>query len=243
MYVYGKKRPLKNQTKVQPNLINNINLKMKKYYLTLILIAFTFSLAVAQKSKKSKYFIEVEAEKFYKQSKSELRKWYIINSLESPKVGRDDDGSHFETASGKSYIEILPDTRVSHSDKMIVGENFSNVPGEVAVVHYKVKIKKPGRYYVWVKAHSTGSEDNGLHVGIDGTWPEHGQRMQWCDGKDTWTWGSSQRTAEVHCGVAKEIYLDIEKSGVHDIQFSMREDEFEFVSFILTTDIEFIPKN
>jgi hypothetical protein len=111
----------------------------------------------------------------------------------------------------------------------------------MGVLHYKVKINRTGRYYVWVRAYSSGAEDNSVHVGFDNIWPEHGQRMQWCDGKNNWTWASKQRTEQQHCGVPKEIYLDIDKAGVYDIQFSMREDGFEMDKFILTKDINYIP--
>ncbi|WP_179944496.1 hypothetical protein [Siansivirga zeaxanthinifaciens] len=186
--------------------------------------------------------LAVEAEHFYAQSKSEIRSWFRTSKDEVPRVGRDEDEQHCFGASNNAYIEILPDERVTHADKISQGENFTNEPGLMAVVHYKVKINTPGRYYVWVRAFSTGSEDNGLHVGFNGTWPESGQRMQWCDGKMRWTWTSKQRTKEFHCGVPHQIYLDIEKPGIHDIQFSMREDGFEFDKFILTTNKNYFPK-
>ena len=187
--------------------------------------------------------VAVEAEYFYKQSKSEMRQWYV-KSKES--VSSDDLSASKQThlkASNNAYVEILPDTRVTHSDALVKGENFSNKGGELGILHYKVRINEPGRYYVWVRAFSTGSEDNGIHVGLNGEWPAHGQRMQWCKGKNKWTWESKQRTKKEHCGVPKEIYLDIEKAGIHDIQFSMREDGFEFDKFILTKDSNFTPKN
>ncbi|MDC1364797.1 hypothetical protein N8258_00085 [Algibacter sp.] len=187
--------------------------------------------------------VAVEAEYFNKQSNSEIRQWYITGKDAITKVGRDEDVSHYKDTSNSTYLEILPDTRVTHSDKLLQGENFSNAPGKVGILHYKVRFNNPGRYYVWVRAFSTGSEDNGLHVGLNGEWPEHGQRMQWCDGKKQWTWESKQRTKEEHCGVPKEIYLDIEKAGINDIQFSMREDGFEFDKFILTKDSTYIPKD
>ena len=109
----------------------------------------------------------------------------------------------------------------------------------MAVLSYPVYINTPGRYYVWARAFSGGAEDNGLHVGFDGTWPETGARLQWCQGKNSWRWESKQRTNEVHCGEPYLIFLDIEKSGPHLIQFSMREDGFEFDKFILTQDKEF----
>ena len=186
--------------------------------------------------------VAVEAEYFYKQSKTEIRQWYRTSKNDMPVVGRDDDKNHSNDASNDQYLELLPDTRVTHSDKLVRGENFSNEPGKMAIVHYKVKINNPGRYYVWVRTFSTGGEDNGVHVGLNHEWPVHGQRIQWCDGKNKWTWASKQRTKEVHCGVPKEIYLDITEKGVHDIQFSMREDGFEFDKFILTKDSSYIPK-
>lgn len=185
--------------------------------------------------------VSVEAEYFNAQSKSDNRQWYITAKNAVTNVGQDNDVSHHKSASNGTYLEILPDTRVTHADKLIKGENFANQAGQMAVLHYKVRITNPGRYYVWVRAFSTGSEDNGLHVGLNGDWPAHGQRMQWCKGKNKWTWESTQRTKEVHCGVPKEIYLDIDKAGLHDIQFSMREDGFEFDKFILTKDINYIP--
>ncbi len=183
--------------------------------------------------------IAVEAEHFYKQSATEKRAWYLTTAREHPRVGKDADGPHVEGASGGAYLEILPDTRHNHGHKLIRGENFSPEPGKLGVLHYKVQVDKPGRYYVWVRAHSTGSEDNGIHVGIDGEWPESGQRLQWCEGKRSWRWESRQRTEEQHCGVPGLIYLDIEKAGEHEILFSMREDGFEFDKWFMTLDKDF----
>lgn len=185
--------------------------------------------------------VAVEAEYFYKQSQTEIREWYRTSKEETPSAGRDEDMPHVYGASNNAYIEILPDERVTHSDTIAHGINFTNEPGAMAIVHYKVKFNNSGRYYVWVRAFSTGSEDNGIHVGLNGEWPEHGQRMQWCDGKGHWTWASKQRTKEVHCGVPYQIYLDITEAGIHEIQFSMREDGFEFDKFILSTDKNYVP--
>lgn len=185
--------------------------------------------------------VTVEAEFFHKQHLTEKRKWYITSKNDVPAIGRDDDKQHCYDASNNAYLEILPDERVTHSDKLINGENFNNEPGKMAILNYKIKFNTIGRYYVWVRAFSTGGEDNGLHVGLNDTWSEHGKRMQWCEGKNQWTWASKQRTKEIHCGVPYEIYLDITKTGIHNIQFSMREDGFEFDKFILTQDINFVP--
>jgi hypothetical protein len=186
--------------------------------------------------------VVVEAEHFYKQTLDEVRQWHITAPGSYPSVLPDHDPVHLEGTSNNAYIELLPDTRVDHGDKLIHGENFSNVPGKLAIIHYKVHFNTPGRYYVWVKAYSTGTEDNGLHVGLNDEWPDSGQRMQWCEGKHTWRWESKQRTPQQHCGVPHLIYLDIDKSGVHEIQFSMREDGFEMDKWLMTTDMNFNPR-
>lgn len=180
--------------------------------------------------------VAIEAEHFVAQTQTEKRGWHITSPESVPNVQPDGDPPHLAGASGGAYVECLPDTRRTHGDKLIQGENFSNEPGKLAVLHYRVHFNTPGRYYVWVRAYSTGSEDNGLHVGIDGQWPESGQRMQWCEGKNSWRWESKQRTQTEHCGVPHAIYLDVAEAGEHEILFSMREDGFEFDKFLLTTN-------
>jgi hypothetical protein len=229
-------------------------LKTFKIFLTINIIAFNCLLTNAQSNnldqprknatltfEEKGGIVAVEAEDFYKQDLTNERRWYRTSISEIAEVSRDDDNNHASNASNSCYIEILPDTRVTHDDKLVVGENFSNKPGEIAVVSYKIKFNTAGRYYVWARAFSTGSEDNGLHVGLNDVWPEHGKRMQWCKGKNKWTWASKQRTKEEHCGISHAIYLDIEKPGTHTIQFSMREDGFEFDKFVLTKDINYTP--
>ena len=174
--------------------------------------------------------LEIEAESFDRQTLTEVRKWAVIST-----------GAHAKSASGSAYVEVLPDTRTTHEDKLIRGENFTNEPGVMAVLEYDVSITNPGRYFVWVRSYSTGTEDNGIHVGIDHTWPESGQRMQWCEGKNVWTWASKQRTAEQHCGVPGLIWLDIDTPGLHTVMFSMREDGFEMDAWTLASDPAFIP--
>ena len=207
------------------------------YICSLMLISCASQKIVQEKNG----FLRVEAENFYKQTNDSTRKWYVIDKSFKSDL-KDADPSHSKSASKNAYIEILPDTRQTHDDKLIRKENFTNTPG-MAVVHYKVKIKKPGRYYIWAKAFSTGTEDNGVHVGLNGKWPDSGKRMQWCKGKRSWYWESKQRTKEVHCGIENAIYLDIEKSGEHTIQFSMREDGFEMDEWLMTTNKTYNPKN
>lgn len=180
--------------------------------------------------------IAVEAENYHKQTNSDIRKWYKVSTDEVPEVLPDPDTSHAATASKGAYLELLPDTRVTHDDPLEVGVNITNTPGEMAVLYYNVYFNNPGKYYVWVRTFSSGTEDNGLHVGLDGKWPESGQRMQFGGNQQDWAWGSRQRTEEVHTGVPGMIFLKIEKAGLHTISFSMREDGFEFDKWMMSRE-------
>ena len=184
--------------------------------------------------------VAVEAEHFVSQEKTSVRAWYRVAEGQLPGVTPDLDGPHLADSSGGCYLEALPDSRVTHGDKLQVGENFFPKPGAAGVLTYRVHITNPGRYFVWVRHLSTGTEDNGLHVGLDGAWPESGQRWQTTK-KRKWAWESRQRTAKVHVGVRFQLYLDIE-AGEHKIHFSMREDGFEFDKFVLASDRDYIPK-
>ena len=178
----------------------------------------------------------VEAEHYSKQSCDDVRKWYLVTESDLPDIQPDPDGSHAGGASGGAYLEILPDTRTNHSETLIQQVNFTEDPGRIAVLYYAVYFNTPGTYYVWVRACPTGSEDNGLHVGIDGEWPVTGYRMQWISQDSQWHWDSKQRTPQVHTGVPYRITLEVEESGLHTIMFSMREDGFEMDKWLMSTD-------
>lgn len=208
------------------------------YYAFFIFMLSCLALQAKAQEKESnnqKTLITIEAENFIQQEKTEKRRWKVFTFS-------DTKGSISITASGKAYVQCLPDTRVTHSDSLIHGENFTNNAGEIAIISYQIFVTKAGRYYVWVRAFSTGTEDNGIHVGIDGKWVESGKRMQWCEGKNQWTWASKQRTEENHCGESYKIYLDIEKKGNHLLSFSMREDGFCMGKIILSMDKMYVPQ-
>lgn len=185
-------------------------------------------------------FIQIEAEDFhYRSTNNTPRAWYKRPGSIS---GMEELENHSSSANGRQYIEVLPDTRVTHDDELQRGVNFFPLQGSGAYVTYKIDFDEPGKYYVWTRAFSSGTEDNGVHVGVDGEWPESGARIQLCKGKNQWTWTSAQRVPENHCGEPRTIFLDIKEPGEHLIMFSVREDGFEMDSFILTTDETFQPK-
>jgi hypothetical protein len=182
----------------------------------------------------------IEAESFKRQTLAEKRRWQVFSARSTPEVTPDGDPAHLEGASGGSYIELLPDTRRSHDDELVKGENFTDAGGTMAVLSYTVTLPKAGRYYVWVRAYSTTTEDNGLHFGLDGRWPESGARWQTVQ-KHGWHWDCKQRTATVHTGVPMQLWLDVETAGEHELLMSMREDGIEVDQIALTTDVNWRP--
>ncbi|MEM7015563.1 MAG: DUF5060 domain-containing protein, partial [Verrucomicrobiota bacterium] len=182
-----------------------------------------------------------EAEHYYKTTQTETRSWRLTTSEQTPDADPDGDQNHVAGASGGAYLECLPDTRRNHGHKLINGENFSYEPGKMAILHYKVRVSQPGRYYCWARVFSTNSEDNGMHFGLNGEWPESGRRWQTV-GKHQWHWDCKQRTEKVHVGVPMQLWLDIDEAGDHEIQVSMREDGTEIDKFVLALDKDYKPK-
>ncbi len=176
-------------------------------------------------------FAIVEAEDFVSQEIDDVRKWYVIDS-EALEAGLVEEV--YGGASNGKYIQVLPDTRKTHDDVMDVDVNFCGEAGVKAIVGYDVEFAKAGRYYIWVSCYSTGTEDNGIHVGFDDRWPESGVRMQWCANKNQWAWENRQRTEEEHCGIPGQIWLDIPAPGTYRVKFSMREDGFAFDRFAIS---------
>lgn len=185
--------------------------------------------------------LAVEAEHFISQELADVRAWYVTTPYQQPKEQPDIDSTHVINSSGGAYLEALPDTRWTHGETLIAGENFFAEPGQAGVLTYKVHFNNPGRYYVWIRHFSTGTEDNGIHVGLDGEWPESGKRWQTTI-KRQWAWESRQRTEQLHIGEPFKLYLEIPNAGEHTIHFSMREDGFEFDKFILAKDRYYIPE-
>lgn len=182
----------------------------------------------------NKQLICVEAEHFYKQTKMDKRAWYINSPQHHPQVWPDHDTASYADASGFAYIEALPDLFHTDEDPIINGENLG-ADGNVAVVHYNVFFKEPGRYYVWARLRSNDEEDNTTQAGVDGKWPASAKILQSPVNKKKWIWKSDNRISRNPWKIGR-AYLDITSTGVHDVQFGMREDGEEFDKFILTTD-------
>ena len=90
-----------------------------------------------------------------------------------------------------------------------------------------------------MRAYSTGTEDNGAHIGINGNFPPDARRVQWCRGKNQWTWSSAQRDSggAGSCGIEKTIFIDVPTVGTHTINVQAREDGFELDRVVMIKDL------
>lgn len=164
---------------------------------------------------------------------------WVVTDASTPAIEDDPDGNHSDTASGGVYLELLPDIRVTHEDPFGPPTAYWGTAGTGPQISYTVDFPEAGRYYVHGRAYSTGTEDNGVHVGLNSGWPLSGRKMQFCTaGLGAWAWRSSQRDAggQGSCGIEKTVYLDIPSEGVHTITVSGREDGFELDRIALIKD-------
>lgn len=217
-----------------------------------------------------------EAENFFEQIRDEWTRWYpFVADGPAPDVmcrtnvtcgegnapdcnqyaDCDDDDIDPSEASNGTYLESLPDRRRDDSEPGTGGQiGVVNNPDMGPTLRYHVLFENPGRYYVWIHARGQGPAANGLHVGIDDTWPRNelrdasSMRMQFRNG---WRWTQTRRGQNMHTGVSAgdgvslrdaNIWLEIDAAGVHTIQLGMREDGLEIDKIILSSDPDFEPE-
>jgi hypothetical protein len=221
--------------------------------------------------------VSVEAEHYFEQTNNEptLVYWYTFADGEAdPEVDcvtntpcdagtapmcnqyPECDPDAIDPAEAKSgaYVEALPDRRRDDSEPGTGELGVVNNPDNAAALHYRVLFHQTGRYYVWGHARGLGPAANGIHLGIDGTWPDNdlvdpsSMRMQFPNG---WAWTQNRRGGTQHTGVSgtnevsvrdANIWLQIDRPGVHTITWAMREDGLELDKFVMVLDPDFVPE-
>lgn len=211
-------------------------LSMTRRSLAVATLGAAMSLHAAEVREHDDYTaIVIEAEEF--DSKDD--RW-ILTTPSTPAQSDDPDGNHSDTAFGNAYLELLPDIRVTHEDVFGTGEqqSFWGNGNSAPRATYTVNFPEAGRYHIHVRALSTGTEDNGLHVGLNAAFPASAARVQACSAGRGWTWTSRQRDSggAGSCGVDWSLWLDIPSAGVHEVHAAPREDGFELDRLMLIKD-------
>lgn len=168
----------------------------------------------------------------------------------------DGDADDPAEAVGGAYVEALPDRRRTDEEAGTGNLGVVNNQEDAARLVYHVEFTQTGRYYVWARAKGEGPAANGLHVGLDGTWPENdlidpsSMRLQF-PSNNQWTWTQNRRGGTQHTGVQgtaevsqrdANVWIEIDAPGMHDIVFAMREDGLELDKIVLALDPEFEPE-
>lgn len=99
---------------------------------------------------------------------------------------------------------------------------------------YGVRFDEPGTYYVWVRVWADGTEDNSLHIGLDGVPQRSALRIETQRYK-RWQWTNDVR------GRRGGATLDVERPGLHSLHLWMREDGLYVDQILLTRDPDFEP--
>ena len=111
----------------------------------------------------------------------------------------------------------------------------NNNTGYVGVsprLSYRVNFVATGTHYIWVHAYAPDTNDDSVHIGLDGQAVGTADRISGFG--HGWLW--SRETMD---GTHAEI--NIPTPGIHTIDVWMREDGFEFDRIIITTDPSFVP--
>ncbi len=200
-------------------------------------LACSSALAVDYNTTADYLSISIEAEEYI----SKDDRW-VMTDASTPQLpaAEDPDGNHSASASGGVYFELLPDVRVTHADPMGPPTAYWGQAGTGPQMSWAINFPEAGRYYVHGRAFSTGTEDNGIHVGLDGNWPPSARMMQFCTaGSNAWKWSSAQREAGGvgSCGLQKTLYLDVAAPGPATLSVSAREDGFELDRIVLIKDL------
>jgi len=164
---------------------------------------------------------------------------WILTEPSTPAQDNDPDPNHSDGAVGNAYLELLPDMRVTHEDTFGPPTAIWNERGSGPRASYPLNFPEAGRYYVHIRAFSTGTEDNGIHVGLNDDFPLSGARMQFCTAGQGWAWSGRQRDAGGMgpCGAPKTIWVTVEEPGMNTFMISAREDGFEADRIMLIKDL------
>ena len=164
---------------------------------------------------------------------------WILTEPNTPAQDNDPDPNHSDGAIGNAYLELLPDIRVTHDDPFGPPTAIWNQRGTGPRASYPLDFPEAGRYYVHIRAFSTGTEDNGIHVGLNDDFPLSGARMQFCTAGQGWAWSGRQRDSGGvgPCGAQKTIWVTVEEPGINTFMISAREDGFEADRIMLIKDL------
>ena len=115
------------QTKVERKTTRGLTNKSRQGRKDAQSLPFAYDPTKANKvHKQTNGMVVVEAEEFDAADRQVHRQWLLTTAGKTPEVKPNLDPNHAAGASGGAYLEILPDTRVTHADSLVDGVSFTN---------------------------------------------------------------------------------------------------------------------
>ena len=98
---------------------------------------------------------------------------------------------------------------------------------------YNVKFDIPGIYYIWVRGQATGSEDDSVTIGMDGTDSGTADKIQFSS-YDTWMWSNSRIDGS-------EATIEVMSAGIHTLNIWMHKNGLRIDKIILVKSPAYQP--
>ena len=121
--------------------------------------------------------------------------------------------------------------RVQPNSGALINEDYVNTSPHLG---YRVNVRTPGRYYVWIRAKAASGNDDSLHVGLNGVAAPNGFRVS--NFESYWSWSSTLM------GSGERAFVDIGSAGEHVFDVWMREDGIIIDKILLTSSDQFEPE-
>jgi len=100
-------------------------------------------------------------------------------------------------------------------------------------MQYRVQFTTTGTYYVWLRAWAIDTNDNSVHVGLNGQASPTADRMS-VGTYGSWAWVRTTMDGPV-------ATIVVSSAGTHTLNVWMREDGIRIDRILLSTNSSFIP--
>ena len=167
-----------------------------------------------QQSNDSQGLVVIEAEQFHQTTSGTVEHQWVV----------EDDSE----ASGGQSVKTSIDNGTTHN---------TGYQSQSPRLDYEINFTQTGTHYIWVFGKGGGEKVNhsdSIHAGLDGEGVNTADRISGFTGEYGW----SNQTMDSH-----RATIEVSSTGIHTLNFWMREDGFVFDRIILTTDPYFDPTN
>jgi hypothetical protein len=126
---------------------------------------------------------------------------------------------------GVAYMQALPKNGANHN---------TNYLTDSPRLDYRITITNPGPYYVWVRGQALASDEDSLHVGVDGSAQQASDRMDGFEPYGNWVWTNHTRDES-------EAVVTFPDPGPYLINIWMRESGVRLDKIIFTQEENYQP--